>query len=207
MCIRDRILEVLRDIAAVLKPGTVVASVAAGITIDAMRALVPESVTVARTMPNTPSEVGLGMTGISVPEGTDPARVTLIETVFNTVGKTLVVPEAQIDALTAVSGSGPAYLFWFAEELTDGAKRLGFTDEQAQLLAETTISGAAALMFEARAAGVSPEQLRKNVTSPNGTTEKAVQVFQASDFDATVDQALRAAADRAAELAAENSEA
>lgn len=147
------------------------------------------------------------MTGISVPEGTDPARVTLIETVFNTVGKTLVVPEAQIDALTAVSGSGPAYLFWFAEELTDGAKRLGFTDEQAQLLAETTISGAAALMFEARAAGVSPEQLRKNVTSPNGTTEKAVQVFQASDFDATVDQALRAAADRAAELAAENSEA
>ncbi|MGO1434595.1 MAG: pyrroline-5-carboxylate reductase [Canibacter sp.] len=192
------ILDVIREVAADLEPGSIVVSVAAGITLDSMTELLPNNVTAIRAMPNTPSLIGLGVTGVAAtPQATEEA-VTIAHDVFATVGEVLVVPESQIDALSAVSGSGPAYVYWFTEQLTSAAERLGFTHDQAKLLAENTVIGAANLM---KTSDEEPAQLRRNVTSPNGTTEQAINVFLGSDFATVADEALAAAVRRSQELA------
>ncbi|MBN9613293.1 MAG: pyrroline-5-carboxylate reductase, partial [Actinobacteria bacterium] len=118
---------------------------------------------------------------------------------FATVGEVLVVHEDQIDAVAAVSGSGPAYLYFYTEQMTDAARRLGFDEDQARLLAQQTVIGAAELM---RASGEDPAQLRRNVTSPKGTTEQAVIVLQQAGWGELFDRALAANIRRSEELAA-----
>lgn len=196
--------EVLQDIAADLEPDAIVVSVAAGVTIASMQAHLPDTVTVMRAMPNTPSVVGLGVTGLAAGRaGSGRAGASgAIETVtemFATVGKVLVVDESRIDALAAVSGSGPAYLYLYVEEMTAAAERLGFSAEDARLLAENTVIGAAELL---RVSGETPQQLRRNVTSPKGTTEQAIRVLQQANLGAVFDEALAANMRRSAELAA-----
>lgn len=191
--------DLLREIAEDLEPGAVVVSVAAGVTIASMEELVPAGVSVVRAMPNTPANVGLGVTGIAGGTTADAAAVEDARQLFATVGAVLEVDEDQINAVAAVSGSGPAYLFLYTEEMTAAARRLGFDEDQARLLAQQTVIGAAELL---RASGEDPAQLRRNVTSPKGTTEQAIFVLQEANWSELFDRALAANIRRSEELAA-----
>ncbi|WP_416445145.1 pyrroline-5-carboxylate reductase [Leucobacter sp. HNU] len=191
--------DVLREIAGDLEPGAIVVSVAAGTTIASMEALVPAVNPVVRAMPNTPSVIGKGVTGIAGGAVADAEVMDTVRAVFETVGRVLVVDEEQINAVAAVSGSGPAYLFLFVEEFVAAAKRLGFDDDAAKLLAEGTVAGAAALL---ESSGEDPAELRRRVTSPKGTTEQAVLVLQSGGWADLLDRALAANVRRSEELAA-----
>ena len=191
--------DVLTDVADAIDPHAVVVSVAAGIPIARMQSLLRPSVSVVRAMPNTPSLVGRGVTGIvGSPDGA-PHALDLAERLFATVGEVIRVDsEAQLDQLSAISGSGPAYVFLFIEKLTAAAERLGFSHAQAKRMAEGTFLGASLLLEDQQ---VDPAELRRRVTSPQGTTERAISAFQAADLDRVFDDALAAAIARAQELA------
>lgn len=194
------IVDVAREIADALDPGAIVVSVAAGVPTASIEAVLPAEVAVVRAMPNTPSLIARGVTGIAPGDSADAAAVDTVRRLFETVGSALVVREDQINAVAAVSGSGPAYLFLFAEEMTAAARRLGFDADQAALLAQGTISGAAELMARS---DKDPTELRQNVTSPKGTTEQAVLVLQDAGWDDLFDRALAANVRRSEELAGE----
>ena len=189
----------LDEIADALEPGAVVVSVAAGVTIAAMEARLPETVTVIRTMPNTPARVGRGVTGIAASARASQADVDLVVSLFQTVGETIVLDESQIDALSTISGSGPAYVFYLIEQLESAAKALGFSEADAALMVRETFAGSLELLA---ASGEQPSDLRRAVTSPNGTTERAIAVFDAADLAGVFQTATQAALARARELAA-----
>ena len=191
--------DLLREIADALDPGTIVVSVAAGVTVDTFESLLPEHIAVLRSMPNTPSVVGRGVTGLSAGTRSTDADLALARAVFETVGTVVEVPESQLDALSTISGSGPAYVFLLIEELTKAAVSKGFTPEQAAVLVNGTFRGAAELLAQS---DKTPEQLRIQVTSPKGTTERAVAVLQQANLKQTFDEATDAALARAKELAA-----
>lgn len=191
--------EVLQDIAGDLRPHAIVVSVAAGVTMASMEALLPAGVRVVRAMPNTPAHVGRGVTGVAAGVTADDSAVDQVRRIFETVGDVLVVGEDRIDEVSAVSGSGPAYVFLFAEALQAATERLGFSPEEARVLAQGTLTGAAELLARS---GEDPAQLRRNVTSPNGTTERAIEVLQTGAWGALFDRAFEAAVGRAKELAA-----
>ena len=190
------VAAVLRDIAPALLSDAIVISVAAGVSLATMEQIVPGAV--LRAMPNTPATVGRGVTGLSAGSRVDADQLALASALFDTVGAVLVIPENQIDALSTISGSGPAYVFLLMETLTETARRLGFTDDQARLMVETTFLGSAELL----AAGTAdPAELRRRVTSPKGTTERAIAVLQDARLGEVFDRATAAALARARELA------
>jgi pyrroline-5-carboxylate reductase len=212
--------DLLRSIAGSLEPDAIVVSVAAGVPIAAMEALVPG--TVIRAMPNTPAIVGLAVTGLSAGVRATADDMALARALFETVGQVLEVPEEKIDALSTISGSGPAYVFYLIEQLTHTAIDLGFSSEEAAVMVNGTFRGASELLAASAADGganggadgeangeaavdvaaqVSPSELRRRVTSPGGTTERAVAELEAADFKATFDRATAAALARARELA------
>jgi pyrroline-5-carboxylate reductase len=193
--------QVLDEISEALDPHALVVSVAAGITTETMQAHLPKQNPVVRAMPNTPALIGKAVTGIS--SGSRAADSDVVKTVelFTTVGKTLVIPEDQIDALSTISGSGPAYVFFFIEEFTKTAIKHGFSQEQASLMVQETFAGATALLQKTQE---DPADLRRAVTSPNGTTMKAIAVLESANlsdlfFDAT-SQALARAKEIAQEM-------
>lgn len=194
------VADVLREVADALEPDAIVVSVAAGVPTTAMETVLPESVSVLRAMPNTPSHVGRGVTGISAGTRATDADTRLIEALFGTVGLTLTVAEDRLDALSAVSASGPAYVFLLMERLTDAARELGFDEDDARLLVEGTFRGASELLASS---GETPTELRRRVTSPNGTTERAIAELEAADLAAVFERATQAALARARELAAD----
>ena len=189
--------DVVREIAADLEPGAVVVSVAAGVPSSAIEAELPEGVPVVRAMPNTPSTVGLGATGIAGGASATSEHVALVQRMFATVGEALVVREDQINAVAAVSGSGPAYLFLYAEEMTAAAERAGFDEDQARALVKQTIVGAAQLWAQS---DERPETLRRKVTSPKGTTEQAVLELQRGGWADLFNRALAANIRRSEEI-------
>lgn len=191
--------DLLREIADALDPGTVVVSVAAGVTIDTFESILPESVSVLRAMPNTPAIVGKGVTGLSAGTRSSVEDLALASALFATVGDVVVVPESKIDAVSTISGSGPAYVFYLIEELTRTAVDLGFTPEQAATMVNGTFLGAAELLVSS---GETPRELRRQVTSPKGTTERAIAELEKADLKALFDRATAAALARARELAA-----
>ena len=191
--------DLLRDLAPHLVPGTIVVSLAAGVTIATFESLLGPDVAVLRSMPNTPAIVGKAVTGVSPGSRATAEQVALGVALFETVGTVLQVPESQIDALSTISGSGPAYVFYLVEELTRTAVNLGFTPSQAAELVQGTFAGSMDLLL---ASGTSPEALRAQVTSPKGTTERAVAVLQSADLSGLFDRATAAALARARELAA-----
>lgn len=192
--------DLAREIAPALEPGTVVVSVAAGVTSASIEALLPAGVAVVRAMPNTPSHIGRGMTGIAPGATASAADLALAHALFATVGEVIEVAENQINDIAAVSGSGPAYLFLYAEHMTAAAVRRGFTPEQAALLVQQTLLGSAELLA---ASDDAPEQLRRNVTSPKGTTERAVEVLHGGEWGDLFDRALAANVARSEELEAQ----
>ena len=187
----------LEEIADALEPDAIVVSVAAGVTIATMEALVPG--VVLRSMPNTPAVVGRAVTGLAAGTRSSDDDLALVSSVFATVGEVLVVPESKIDALSTISGSGPAYVFYLIEQLTNTAIELGFTRDEAALMVNTTFLGAAELLA---ASDVDPAELRRRVTSPKGTTERAIAELEKADIAATFSRATAAALARARELAA-----
>lgn len=190
--------DLLNEIAPHLRDGAVVVSLAAGVTLDTFARHLGEGVATLRSMPNTPSLVGKGVTGLAAGPAASADDVAVVRALFETVGAVLEVPEEQIDALSTISGSGPAYVFLLVEEFTKSAVRMGFDDAQARLLAEQTFIGATTLLA---ASDVDPAELRRRVTSPKGTTERAVAVLQEARFDDTFTEAAEAALARAKELA------
>jgi pyrroline-5-carboxylate reductase len=191
--------DLLAEIADALEPDAIVVSVAAGVPVSRFEELLPASVAMVRSMPNTPAIVGKAVTGVSAGTRSSSEQVALVRELFETVGTVVEVPESQLDALSTISGSGPAYVFYLIEQLTAAAISKGFTPEQAAELVEGTFIGAAALLD---ASDATPEQLRIQVTSPKGTTERAVAVLQDADLESVFDRATDAALARARELAA-----
>ena len=190
------VLATLDEIAAALEADALVISVAAGITTASMEASVSNSV--LRAMPNTPAIVGRAVTGLAAGSRATPADLAAGRALFETVGSVIDVPESQINALSTVSGSGPAYVFYFIEQLTRTAVGLGFSPEQAALLVTETFAGSMGLLV---ASGASPEQLRRQVTSPHGSTERAIAELEKADLTGLFDRATAAALARALEMA------
>ncbi|GAA1315419.1 pyrroline-5-carboxylate reductase [Leucobacter albus] len=190
------IADVAREIAPDIAPGTIVVSVAAGVSCAQIEAELPGA-QVVRAMPNTPSHLGRGVAGVAGGSSASAEAVETVRRVFETVGDVIVVREEQINDVAAVSGSGPAYLFLYVEEMTAAAIRRGFTPEQARTLVNGTVSGAAELLVQS---GENPAQLRRNVTSPKGTTEQAVFVLQDAGWGELFDRALAANVRRSEEL-------
>lgn len=188
--------ELLAAIRDELEPDAAIVSIAAGVTIATMEALVPNPV--LRAMPNTPSLVRLGVTGLAAGSRVTAEQVAVARTFFETVGAVVELPEDRIDALSAVSGSGPAYVFLVMEQWTAAAVRLGFDESTARLMVEQTVRGAAELLS---ASDADPAELRRRVTSPKGTTERAIAVLDDADLADLFGRAMDAAVARAGQLA------
>ena len=191
----------LTEIAPALRPDAVVVSLAAGVTLETFAGVLGAEVAVIRSMPNTPAVVRKAVTGIASGAAVTPDQVDAVRRLFETVGVVVEVPEEQIDPLSTISGSGPAYVFLFVEEFTRAARDQGFAEAQARVLAEQTFIGASALLA---ASGEPPAELRRRVTSPGGTTERAIAVLQEGELGTLFSRAADAALARARELAAGN---
>lgn len=194
------VTDLLAEIKDALEPDAIIVSVAAGVTVATFEAALPSHIAVIRSMPNTPAVVGKAVTGLSAGTRSTDADLQLVREVFETVGTVVVTPESQLDSLSAISGSGPAYVFLFVEKLTAAALALGFSPEDAKVLVETTFAGASELLVTS---GEDPAELRRRVTSPKGTTEQAIKVFQEQIPDQVFIDATAAALKRSRELAAE----
>jgi pyrroline-5-carboxylate reductase len=194
------VVEVLEEVRSVISKDALVVSVAAGIEIQTMETHLPGSVSVIRAMPNTPALIQEGLTGISKGSRVTQEQLELSVALFEAVGKTIVIPESQIDALSTISGSGPAYVFYFIEEFIKTAVSHGFSAEEAYLLVSQTFLGASELLVQSQG---DPAELRRQVTSPNGTTMKAIAVLQEGNLNDLFFKATSAALARAKEIAQE----
>ncbi len=192
------IVELAADISSGLEPDSIVVSVAAGVTCASIEAALNRDIAVIRAMPNTPAAIGQGMTGLAAGRFAGATHLEAVSHVFATVGDVLVVTEERLDALTTISGSGPAYVFYMIEQLEAAAIDLGFSPEEAALLVRSTFSGASNYAAHSE---MSPRELRRAVTSPNGTTERAIAAFDDAHFPQAFRDATKAALARARELA------
>ena len=176
---------------------TLIISIAAGLSISYFEKHLGAEARIIRVMPNTPAMVSAGAAGYAINNACTDADEALANTIFNAVGIGLCVPEASIDAVTALSGSGPAYFFYFVECMTKAGVELGLSEEQATKLAVQTLYGAGKLLTQS---GESAQSLREKVTSKGGTTHAAVESFRSSGLEQTVMNAMQAASDRSREL-------
>lgn len=196
--------QVLDDVMAGIVPlaasNPLIISVAAGKTIATFERHFGADAAVIRTMPNTPAAVGRGITAMARNGNVSAAQMALAQTLLESVGEVVTVEnEAMIDAVTAVSGSGPAYVFYLTECLAAAGEKAGLPKDIATRLARATVSGSGELM---RQSGIEAATLRQNVTSPKGTTYAALQVLMAEDgMQPLLDKAVDAAARRSRELA------
>ncbi|WP_230121007.1 pyrroline-5-carboxylate reductase [Arthrobacter sp. Bi83] len=191
------ITELAREISDSLSPDTIVISVAAAVSIAQLEAALPQGQPVIRTMPNTPARLGRGVVSVSAGTHCTPEQLQKAKDILSAVGTVVEIPEEQVDALSAISGSGPAYAFYLAEAMAAAGVELGLDEELSLLLARETVAGAGLMLAEP---GAEPSALRKAVTSPNGTTERAIATFDEKGMPAIIAAGARAAADRAAEM-------
>jgi pyrroline-5-carboxylate reductase len=191
--------EAIASIKPLALPKQLFISVIAGLSISAIEQLLGGKASVVRAMPNTSSTIGLGATGISYSENVTPQQRLLTEAIFNSVGINAVVDESLQQAVTGVSGSGPAYVYYFMESMIASATQLGLSEEAAKELVIQTVLGAAEMV---RYTGEEPAELRRKVTSPNGTTQAAIEVMVENRFSETIIKAVKRSAERAGELGA-----
>lgn len=194
------IVALATEIADSLRPEAVVVSVAAAIPSASIEAALPAGQRVVRSMPNTPLQLGVGAVGVSRGAAADDDAIAAATAVFAPSGVVVEVPEEQIDVVSAISGSGPAYAFYLAETMADGAVALGMEPELARRLAAATVHGAGVMLAQD---GADAAALRKAVTSPNGTTERAIVTFDEEGVREAIAAGQAAALARAQELAAE----
>jgi pyrroline-5-carboxylate reductase len=186
-----------REISSSLSPGTIVISVAAGVSLAQLEAALPAGQPVIRTMPNVPAKLGRGVVSVSPGSNCTPEQLQKAKDILKAAGTVVEVPEEQVDALAAISGSGPAYAFYLAEAMAAAGVELGLDPDLAVLLARETVAGAGFMLAEP---GADPSALRKSVTSPNGTTERAIATFDDRGIPSIIAAGARAAAERAAEI-------
>ena len=186
----------LQEIAPSVKKRSLVISIAAGVTIGFIEKRL-KGVPVIRTMPNTPAMVGAGIIALSRGKFASPQHIDLAEMIFAPVAQTLVLPESALNAVTAVSGSGPAYLFRIAEILESAGIKMGLSQEVAAKLARATIYGAGAMLHQQQSPAA---ELRRNVTSPGGTTEAALTYMDNNGLEDILTKAVLLACKRAEEL-------
>ena len=179
-----------------------VVSIAAGITAAQLQRWLGGNTAIIRAMPNTPALLGAGVTGLYANAQVSSMGRDQAESLLASAGKTVWIDdEALMDAVTAVSGSGPAYVFLLAEAMEAAAKAEGLADDAARTLVLQTLLGAARMLTESDEA---PAELRRRVTSPNGTTQAAIETFQTGGFEQLVGKAIRAASERGRQLSAAN---
>ena len=171
---------------------------AAGIDLDSLQTWSGSGLPIVRSMPNTPSLLGCGASGLFASEQVDAQQKAITDTIFKAVGIVFwVEKEALIDSVIAVSGSGPAYYFLFMEAMTEMGVKLGLDQKTAEQLTLQTALGAAKMAVHS---DVDARELRRRVTSPGGTTEQAIKTFQAGGLEQLVEKAMKAASGRAAEM-------
>jgi pyrroline-5-carboxylate reductase len=189
--------ELLAEIASRPVKGKLFISIAAGITTHFIERALKQAVRVVRVMPNLPALINEGVTGLARGKRATPKDIKVAESIFRAVGATLVVKETMMDALTAVSGSGPAYVFLFVECLIKVARKLGFDEKSARELVYPTLTGSAHMLARSKEpAGI----LRQKVTSKGGTTQAAMDVFRTRKITGVFEGAMKAARARAKEL-------
>jgi pyrroline-5-carboxylate reductase len=174
-------------------------SLIAGLSIQTIEALLEIPFPIARTMPNTSSSIGLGSTGLTFSQSTEPNQQKLAIEIFASIGEVFVVEETQIDIVTGVSGCGPAYVYYLMEAMISGGIQGGLSAEMARNLTVQTVLGAASMV---KATETDPAILRKNVTSPNGATQAALETMDHFHFTEGVEKAVLRASERANELGA-----
>ncbi|WP_419873694.1 pyrroline-5-carboxylate reductase [Candidatus Pristimantibacillus sp. PTI5] len=189
--------EAIASIKSFVSPNQLIISVIAGLSIRAIEQLLGGQTAVVRVMPNTSSTIGLGASGISFSDKVTPQQRLLTETIFSSVGINAVVDESLQQAVTGVSGSGPAYVYYFMESMIEAAVQLGLTESAAKDLVVQTVLGAAEMV---RHTGEEPAELRRKVTSPNGTTQAALELMAENRFAETIHKAVHRSAERAGEL-------
>jgi len=195
--------QVLREVAleiasAIRQKKSLVVSIAAGISQTSLALWLGSDVAIVRCMPNTPALVLTGATALHANVNVDEEQKDMAENILRAVGLALWVDqESQLDAVTAVSGSGPAYFFLMMESMERAAAEMGLDERTARLLVQQTALGAAKIALES---AETPTQLRERVTSPGGTTQKAIETFQQNGFGQLVSKALMAARDRSIEM-------
>ncbi len=193
----DRLLPEVRN---GVRPEALVISIAAGIPISAIEAHLPAGTRVVRTMPNTPAIVDAGATAISAGTHATDDDVALARSLFDSVGVTVVLDEVLLDAVTGLSGSGPAYIFLIIEALADAGVKVGLHRDSAQLLAAQTVLGSAKLLLET---GEHPGKLKDMVTSPGGTAIAGLHTLEAGGLRTTLMNAVESATARARQLGEE----
>lgn len=192
----QQIHETLRNVKEAFLPSKLAISVCAGVRIATYENELGD-VPVIRTMPNTPAAIGMGVTAIARGQFAQDKHLADALNILSTVGKVVVVNEDQMDTVTAVSGTGPAYVFYLAEGLIEAAQDLGLSKQQSFTLVYQTLRGAAALLAHD---GAGPMELRSRVTSPNGTTHAAITHLESKEWKEVFKQAVTAAKNRAEEL-------
>jgi len=201
LSVKPQILpKVLDEIAPHLKPSALVISIAAGVPVSAIEPRLPEGTRVVRTMPNTPALVGAGATAIAAGQHAKDDDVEATRRIFDAVGMTVVLDESQLDAVTGLSGSGPAYVFLIIEALSDAGVKVGLSRYNAQALAAQTLLGSAKLLIETKE---HPGRLKDMVTSPGGTAIAGLHTLEAGGLRTTLINAVEAATHRSRELGAQ----
>jgi pyrroline-5-carboxylate reductase len=191
--------ELLNEISQSLKPGALVVSLAAGVDTAFIESRLPEGVAVVRVMPNTPAQVDEGMAAISPGSHSTQDHLDRVTEILSATGRVITVPERYQDAVTAISGTGPAYLFFVVEAMIEAGVHLGLPRDTATELVVQTMLGSAKLLRET---GEHPTVLRERVTSPGGTTAAAVRELEDHKVRAAFLRAMEAARDRSRDLAA-----
>lgn len=198
LSVKPQILDkVLREVGDQLRVGTLVISIAAGVDTETIEATVAEGVRVVRAMPNTPALVGAGATAISAGRHASEADLATARAVFDAVGITVVLDESHLDAVTGLSGSGPAYIFLILEALADAGVKVGLSRRNAQRLAAQTVMGSAKLLLET---DEHPGRLKDMVTSPGGTAIAGLHTLEEGGLRTTLINAVETATKRAREL-------
>ncbi|WP_038465914.1 pyrroline-5-carboxylate reductase [Arthrobacter sp. PAMC 25486] len=194
------IIDLCREIAESLESDAVVISVAAAVSLAQLEGALRPGQPVVRSMPNTPLKVGRGVVALSAGSAADEHHLAAAHEVFDGSGVVLDIPEEQQNAVSAISGSGPAYAFYLAEAMAAAAADFGLSPQIAQVLARETVAGAGLMLAEP---GANATELRRAVTSPNGTTEQAIASFDRDDLPGIIRTGAQAAAARAAQITAE----
>ena len=198
LAVKPQILDkILREVGDQLKPGTLVVSICAGVDTETIEAAVGEGVRVVRAMPNTPATVGAGATAIAAGKRASEADLTVAKAMFDAVGITVVLDETHLDAVTGLSGSGPAYIFLILEALADAGVKVGLSRRNAQRLAAQTVMGSAKMLLETdQHVGA----LKDMVTSPGGTAIAGLHTLEEGGLRTTLINAVETATKRAREL-------
>lgn len=192
--------EAIKQLRGSIKPHQILVSLVAGLSIGTIEALLGQQNAIVRTMPNTSSTIGLGATGISFSSSVTDGQRLLAEQMLQSIGLTAIVEEPLLDVVTGVSGSGPAYIYYMMEAMIDAGRELGLSETAARELTVQTVLGAAHMV---KATNENPTDLRRKVTSPNGTTQAAIETLDAHHFTKAVIAAIGRAAERAGEMGAE----